>query len=65
MIKLGAVTHAFDMDQRYVPLTFTTGSQSLSVQTPANANFAPPGHYMLFIVDTMGVPSVAVTLNIQ
>jgi Domain of unknown function (DUF1929)/Concanavalin A-like lectin/glucanases superfamily/Bacterial Ig domain/Glyoxal oxidase N-terminus len=65
MIKLGAVTHAFDMDQRYVPLTFTTGSQSLSVQTPANANLAPPGHNMLFIVDTMGVPSVAATLNIQ
>lgn len=64
MIKLGAVTHAFDMDQRYVPLTFTTGSQSLSVQIPANANLAPPGHYMLFIVDTMGVPSVAATSNI-
>jgi Concanavalin A-like lectin/glucanases superfamily/Domain of unknown function (DUF1929)/Bacterial Ig domain/Glucodextranase, domain B len=65
LIKMGAVTHAFDQDQRYVPLSFTAGSGSLSVQTPANGNLAPPGHYMLFIVDTNGVPSVAVTLNIQ
>jgi hypothetical protein len=65
LIKLGSVTHAFNMDQRYVPLSFTAGASSLSVQTPANGNLAPPGHYMLFIVDTNGVPSVAVTLNIQ
>ena len=65
MIKLGSVTHQFDMDQRYVPLTFTAGSGSLSVQTPVNANLAPPGHYMVFIVDTNGVPSIAPIVNIQ
>jgi hypothetical protein len=65
LIKLGSVTHAFNMDQRYVPLAFTTGSGSLSVQTPANRNLAPPGHYMLFIVDNNGIPSVATILNIQ
>jgi len=26
---------------------------------PANGNIAPPGHYMLFVVNTNGVPSVA------
>jgi hypothetical protein len=65
LIKLGSVTHAFNMDQRYVPLSFTSSSGNLSVQTPANGNLAPPGHYMLFIVDTNGVPSVATILNIQ
>jgi Concanavalin A-like lectin/glucanases superfamily/Domain of unknown function (DUF1929)/Bacterial Ig domain/Glyoxal oxidase N-terminus/Glucodextranase, domain B len=65
LIKLGSMTHAFNMDQRYVPLSFTSGSGNLNVQTPANGNLAPPGHYMLFIVDTNGVPSVATTLNIQ
>ena len=65
VIRLGSVTHAINMDQRFVPLAFTAGSGSLSVQAPANANLAPPGHYMLFIVDTSGVPSVAATIRIQ
>ena len=31
----------------------------MTVQAPANANLAPPGDYMLFLVNTNGVPSVA------
>ena len=65
LIKLGSVTHAFDMDQRFVPLSFTWGSDSLSVQTPLSANLAPPGDYMLFIVDTAGIPSVAAIVKVQ
>ena len=64
-IRLGSVTHAIDMDQRLVPLAFTVGSGSLSVQAPANANLAPPGHYMLFIVDANGVPSIAKIMRIS
>src|SRR5581483_4953288 len=48
-----------DMNQRYLELGFTAGAGSLSVQTPASANLAPPGDYMLFLVDSNGVPSVA------
>jgi hypothetical protein len=59
LIRLGAVTHSVDMDQRYVPLAFTAGSGSLTATGPANANIAPPGPYMLFVVDAAGVPSVA------
>jgi hypothetical protein len=65
LVKLGSVTHAFNADQRYVPLAFTAGSGNLNVQTPPNPNVAPPGHYMLFIVDTSGIPSVATILKIQ
>ena len=59
IVKLGAVTHSVDMDQRYVPLTFSAGTGSLTVTAPANPNIAPPGPYMLFVVDAAGVPSVA------
>src|SRR5206468_2827557 len=38
---------------------FTAGSGSLTIQAPANANLAPPGYYMLFLVNTAGVPSIA------
>jgi hypothetical protein len=64
LIRVGSVTHAFNQNQRYVPLTFTAGSGSLTVTAPANANLAPPGYYMLFIVDNNGIPSVAPILQI-
>jgi hypothetical protein len=59
LIRNGAATHAFDMDQRFVGLSFTAGSGALTVTAPPNGNIAPPGYYMLFLVDSSGVPSVA------
>src|SRR4029077_8155763 len=49
LLRPGSVTHAFNENQRYVPLTFNAGTGSLNVTAPANANLAPPGYYMLFI----------------
>jgi hypothetical protein len=65
LVKLGSVTHAFNQDQRFLQLPFAMVSGALNVQTPANANLAPPGYYMLFILDTNGVPSVAAILQLQ
>ena len=59
LIRPGAVTHGFDEDQRFLTLAFTAGSGSLTIQAPTNANLAPPGYYMLFLVNSAGVPSVA------
>jgi hypothetical protein len=59
LIRNGAVTHSFNMDQRLVPLSFQQTAGGLTVQAPASANLAPPGTYMLFIVNSNGVPSVA------
>jgi hypothetical protein len=59
LVRNGAVTHEVNMDQRYVPLSFSQTSGGLTVQAPADANTAPPGYYMLFIVNSNGVPSVA------
>jgi hypothetical protein len=42
-----------------MPLSFSAGSGQLTGSSPLNANVAPPGYYMLFIVDSAGVPSVA------
>ncbi|HXP82795.1 MAG TPA: chitobiase/beta-hexosaminidase C-terminal domain-containing protein [Verrucomicrobiae bacterium] len=59
LMRDGSSTHAFDFDQRYVGLSFTSGSGVLNVTAPPNANIAPPGYYMLFILNSSGVPSVA------
>ena len=64
LVRLGAVTHSVDMDQRYIPLAFTAGSDTLTATAPANANIAPPGPYMLFVVNADGVPSVAKILTV-
>lgn len=58
-VRLGSVTHAFDQNQRYVPLAFNSTSTGVTVTPPANRNAAPPGHYMLFLVNAAGVPSIA------
>jgi hypothetical protein len=59
LIRAGAVTHAFDMDQRLVGLAFTAGAGLLSATAPVNGNLAPPGYYLLFILNSKGVPSIA------
>jgi hypothetical protein len=59
LVRPGAATHAFDMDQRLVGLSYTAGNGVLNVTAPPNGNIAPPGYYMLFVLDSAGVPSVA------
>ena len=59
LMKAGSVTHSFDMGQRYVGLSFTASSGNLTVSEPPNSNIAPPGYYMLFLVNKAGTPSLA------
>jgi galactose oxidase-like protein/PKD domain-containing protein len=59
LVRPGAATHAFDMEQRLVGLTFSAGTGVLNVTAPPNGNIAPPGYYMLFALSSAGVPSVA------
>jgi len=59
LVRNGTVTHAFGMDQREVELAFTVQNGSLTITGPPNGNVAPPGYYMLFLLNSSGVPSVA------
>jgi hypothetical protein len=63
LLRLGSVTHAFNMNQRFNRLAFTPGASALSVTMPGDARLCPPGHYMLFILRN-GVPSVARIIKI-
>ena len=65
LVRLGAVTHSVNMEQRYVPLSFTAGSGTVNATAPANANVAPPGVYMLFVIGADGVPSVASMVRVD
>jgi Domain of unknown function (DUF1929)/Bacterial Ig domain len=59
LIRPSATTHAYNMEQRYIPLSFSGGGGSLTVTAPTNRNVAPPGYYMLVLKNSAGVPSVA------
>jgi hypothetical protein len=60
LIRPGAVTHTNDMDQRYLRLVIGSRSERrLSVAAPPDATFAPPGYYMLVVLNARDVPSEA------
>jgi hypothetical protein len=59
------VTHAFDQGQRLVSLSFSQVAGGLTVTLPASRNIAPPGPYMLFLVNGNGVPSVGRIMLVQ
>jgi galactose oxidase len=63
-VRLPSVTHSFDQNQRINFLQFQINGNALSVNAPANAIICPPGHYMLFILNQMKVPSVAQIVQI-
>ncbi|MFE4637842.1 galactose oxidase-like domain-containing protein [Streptomyces sp. NPDC056773] len=53
-------THAVNTSQRHVELRIERrAGDTLTLQAPPNAAAAPPGYYMLFLLDAGGVPSVA------
>lgn len=64
LVGLGDVTHSVDQGQRYVPLRFTVSGTTLTVTGPPTGGVAPPGYYMLFVIDSAGVPSVARTVQV-
>jgi hypothetical protein len=59
LIAFSAVTHHFNFSQRISHLRFKKVKTGLNVTAPANPNLAPPGKYMLFLLNSTGVPSVA------
>ena len=57
LLRPGCITHHTDPNQRLVELTFAAdGVGRLSVTMEADSTVAPPGYYMLFIIDRHGLP---------
>ena len=59
LIRLSSVTHTFNMSQLIYQLAFTTGATDVRATAPPNRQPAPPGPYMLFLINASGVPSEA------
>lgn len=58
LLRAGAVTHGYNMSQRGLECEISAvGATSISADLPANPDLAPPGWYLLFILDSNRVPS--------
>ncbi|HEY6798829.1 MAG TPA: AbfB domain-containing protein, partial [Kineosporiaceae bacterium] len=57
LISVAAETHSVNTDQRRIPLTFGQSGSTLTATLPSGRNLAPPGSYLLQVVDSRGVPS--------
>ena len=69
LIGVGSVTHHFDYGQRYIELmtrwvACSDGNQ-IEVYPPPKASVAPPGYYMLFLVDVNRLPSVGTFVKVD
>ena len=65
LVSLGATTHHYDTNIRLVWLQITSKtSNSVTVSAPINANIAPPGYYMIHVLNGSLVPSVASIIQI-
>jgi hypothetical protein len=58
LVRPMAVSHGFDSGQRLVDLPFDSRRGGrLEASVPANPNLAPPGRYLLFLINHKGIPS--------
>ena len=65
LLRPGAVTHAFNQSQRYVGCGIASAAGSaVQATAPSNQNVAPPGYYLLFVVDLDRVPSEGVWIKL-
>ncbi|RST46121.1 galactose oxidase early set domain-containing protein, partial [Variovorax sp. MHTC-1] len=67
LIRTGAVTHSTDFGQRFLELPFTqaTGSSNVDITLNESPNVVPIGHYLLYVIDDNGVPSVGKILKVD
>jgi hypothetical protein len=64
LIRPASVTHSVNFEQRRIPLAFSANKRNLQATAPIDAAIAPPGYYMLFVIDNNGVPSTAKMIKI-
>ena len=65
LLRLANVTHHFDAEHRFVWLQVQNNSGSnVVVSAPINFNIAPPGYYLIHIINASGIPSIGKIIQI-
>ncbi len=64
-VRTGSSTHSNNSDQRFITLPFTQTGQVITAVLPSDPTVLVPGFYMLFAINTAGVPSLATIFNVE
>ena len=66
LIRYGSATHTVNTDQRRIPLVpLSAGTNTYTLTVPNDSGIAIPGSWMLFALNSAGVPSVAKTILVK
>lgn len=66
LVAPAAVTHANDMHQRFIKLKSSHGNTAkVNLTVPGSHSIVPPGYYLLFVLDSNGVPSVGKFIKVS
>lgn len=65
IVRHGSSSRSFNSDQRAVALDFTSAPGRLTVTAPDSGIVAPPGRYLLFLVNDSGVPSLGQRVRVM
>ncbi len=65
LTSAGSVTHAYNTDQRRIPLAFSQSGSDVTVHFPSSETMVPPGVYLLNAVDAAGAPAPSQIIEIM
>ena len=65
LVRISSTTHHYNTDQRLVWLQIRSRAPNkVTVSAPINGRLAPPGYYMIHVLDGSGVPSAGSVIKI-
>jgi galactose oxidase len=65
LVRYGSATHTVNTDQRRVPLSAASVvGLTYTITLPTDPGVLVPGYWMLFAINSAGVPSVATTIKV-
>ena len=65
LVRMSATTHTVNADQRRIPVAFTrTAANTYQLAVTSNSGYLLPGYWMLFALNSAGVPSVAKIVSV-
>jgi len=56
-VESARMQYGESVGQRFMELEFDDIDNGVSIKLPGSANQAPPGHYLMYLIDNKGVPS--------
>ena len=63
-VRLSSTTHSQNLSQHLETFVPTVVGGRLAMTAPDSASGCPPGHYLMFVIDTAGVPSEAAVIRV-